>query len=83
MTWATDRVLDYIVLMLLKSSREERVASEGTWASTIDWAMHEWSKRHPNTLPPACLYADAPRSCYTGMLPPIYEWPLDKPGKIH
>ena len=78
MVWATDRVLNQIVRMLLKATREDRVASNGVWASTMDWVMNEWTNRHPNTRPPAYKYASEPPECFIGMLPPIYEWPEDR-----
>ena len=83
MIWATDKVLNHIILMLLKTSQEDRVASEGWWASTMDWACHEWANRHPGTMAPAYVHATAPSDCFAGVLPPIYEWPLDKTETVH
>ena len=72
MVWMTDKVLNQIVVMLLETSVEDRVASAGEWARTMDWAMREWTNRHPRTRPPA--YGD---------IPPVYEWPLDNTETIH
>ena len=83
MVWMTDKVLNQIVVMLLETSVEDRVASAGEWAKTLDWAMREWTNRHPRTRPPAYAGIPAPKDCFLWILPPIYEWPLDNPETIH
>ncbi len=83
MVWMTDKVLNQIVVMLLETSIDDRVASVGEWARTMDWAMREWTNRHPRTRPPAYGDIPPPKDCFLGILPPIYEWPLDNTETIH
>jgi hypothetical protein len=78
MVWATDKVLNQVVLMLLKATFCDRIVSNGAWASTMDWAMNEWTNRHPNTRPPAYKCVEEVPECFVGNLPPIYEWPEDR-----
>ena len=72
-----DKKLNEYIKHLLETPREERLASDGKWAESLDCAMAMWEEKHPGTRPPA--YRDIPvPQCFSGSMPPIYEGDLDK-----
>ena len=72
----TDKQLNEYIDHLLSWPTQKRIDSKGGWAKSFDGAMAMWVDRHTGTRPPAFANAGPSPSCFTGVVPPIYEGDL-------
>ena len=72
-----DKKLNEYIDYLLGLSQQERIDSNGSWASSFDRAMAMWVDRHPGTRPPAYAKIGPAPPCFSGEIPPIYDGELE------
>ena len=73
----SDKKLNEYIDHLLGWSKQARIDSNGSWASSFDGAMSMWVDRHPGTRPPAYAKIGPPPPCFSGNIPPIYDGELE------
>ena len=67
----SDKKLNEYIDYLLGWSKQERMDSNGSWASSFDGAMSMWVDRHPGTRPPAYAKSGRRRRALVETFPPF------------
>ena len=69
----SENALNDLFGTLLDATQAERVHLGREWHRSFDVSSALWEALHPGTRAPAFKVQGPPPSCFTGVIPPLYE----------